>query len=246
MGSFYQLPDGRIIPSRLQSGAQQVSDNASAAAQSNYMTYMNNLQANSNVAPAAPGVQWNGGQQHSRSAKSVPDLAAPRRHSISSNEENGPRTPFYSAYNHPTAPAKIVYGDSPQTWHTPSPPQVNPATPFQIAKSPNGQYFFTDLTAVCLQEPAIPKPIPAIFSGERGRGTLERSLQNNLNTTNVYIRGLHPNTTDDMLHSYGARFGKIISAKSMLEQDTGNCKGYSCCSADVFKLTSQLRLHQVS
>ena len=76
-----------------------------------------------------------------------------------------------------------------------------------------------------MQEPAIPRPIPAIFSGERGRGTLERSLQNPLNTTNVYIRGLHPNTTDDMLHAYGERFGKISSAKSMLEQDTGNCKG---------------------
>ena len=82
-----------------------------------------------------------------------------------------------------------------------------------------------DLDAMCLQDPAIPKPIPAIFSGDKGRGTLESSLVNRFNTTNVYIRGLHPDTSDEMLFQYGARFGSIESAKSMLDQHSNLCKG---------------------
>ena len=224
--TFYHLPNGRVLPSRLPASnfqhfrAENVNPNFSSTSGS----YAGASQSSVAGSTEAPGMTWNLGSQPSQGG--LPDLAAPRRTSLSSNEENGPRTPFFGASNQAAAHPKVVVGGSPLPWTTPSPHQLsNGSPPFQIAKSPTGQYYFTDLTAVCLQEPEIPKPIPAIFSGEKGRGTLEKSLQNGLNTTNVYIRGLHPNTTDEMLHSYGARFGKIISAKSMLDQETGHCKG---------------------
>lgn len=222
----YQLPDGRLIPSRVSNAAfqQMRSDNSHSSSQAPNVSlsgYSNNASGLTGIA----SLPWNIAAHATRDG-GVPELAPPRRNSFSSNEENGPRTPFIGASHPNDAHPKVVFGGSPLTWTTPSPHQLNACPPpLQIAKSPTGQYYFTDLNAICLQEPAIPKPIPAIFSGEKGRGTLEKSLQNNLNTTNVYIRGLHPNTTDEMLHSYGVRFGKIISAKSMLEQETGNCKG---------------------
>lgn len=226
-GPYYHFPDGRMVPSRLPASAfhQMRTDSINPSVSAPTIPFAGLVNPGAAGVAGNQGISWNLGHQTGRE-NIVPDLAVPRRNSFSSNEENGPRTPFIGASNSVDAQPKIVLGGSPHTWTTPSPHQLNNGSPpFQIAKSPTGQYYFTDLTAICMQDPPIPKPIPAIFSGEKGRGTLEKSLQNNLNTTNVYVRGLHPNTTDEMLHSYGARFGKIISAKSMLDQETGNCKG---------------------
>lgn len=44
--------------------------------------------------------------------------------------------------------------------------------------------------------------------------------------TNVYIRGFLPETTDEMLHAYAARFGKIERCKAIVDLDTSLCKGY--------------------
>ena len=176
----------------------------------------------SQAMPNGPHVVWAGGAPQSNE---VPELTAPRRNSFSSNEETGPHTPFFGGQNGGAYRPKINGSDiSPQTWGTPSPQQLGHAfcQPDPVKQS----YLLYDLDALCQQEPAIPRPIPAIFSGEKGRGTLESSLMNKLNTTNVYIRGLHPDTTDEMLWSYGARFGTIDSAKSMMDQQTGTCKGY--------------------
>ena len=120
-----------------------------------------------------------------------------------------------------------VKGESPQAWSTPSPYSLTYGgshVPQQLMKV-DGQYKPVNFDEMCAQEPAIPKPVPAIFSSEKSRGTLDKCLKNETNTTNVYIRGLHPDTSDEMLTAYGARFGSIMSAKSMLDQGTGLCKG---------------------
>lgn len=41
----------------------------------------------------------------------------------------------------------------------------------------------------------------------------------------VYIRGLQPNTTDDMLYGLAKRFGDIESSKAIIDMTTGLCKG---------------------
>lgn len=162
----------------------------------------------------------------------VPELSR-RRNSVSSNEEPGPQTPFFGATQNPAAfhQKMVVPDNSPQTWGSPSPQQQlaqpvgsSSGSPQQLWREANG-YVVADFDAKCMQTPSIPRPIPAIFSGDKSRGTLETSLENKTHTTNVYIRGLHPNTTDEMLEAYGARFGGIASAKSMIDQHTGMCKG---------------------
>jgi hypothetical protein len=170
-----------------------------------------------------PAPIWNSNQQ----STDVPDLA-PRRNSLSSNEEFGPQTPFFGGHTAGFNAKMPVPDNSPQPWTTPSPHQLGQTvktSPQQLWREENG-YVVADLDAKCTQQPTIPRPIPAIFSGDKSRGTLETSLENKTHTTNVYIRGLHPNTTDEMLEAYGARFGTIASAKSMIDQHTGLCKGY--------------------
>ena len=225
---YYQLADGRVFISGVNTSQSTYPQNMGAysftPAQAQYLQ-----QANYHVGQSIPNMHqvngWNGTQQYLRE---VPELAAPRRTSFSSNEENGPHTPFFGAQNRATYPQRVLITDnSPQAWTTPSPEQLgHPYYPQPLSKSPDGQYSYCDLDAVCRQHPAIPKPVPAIFSGEKARGTLEKSLNNTLDTTNVYIRGLQPDTTDEMLHAYGVRFGDIVSAKSMLDQQTGLCKGW--------------------
>ena len=58
--------------------------------------------------------------------------------------------------------------------------------------------------------------------------TLDQSLHNPIkNNRNVYIRGLHPNTDDETLAQYAARFGKVETSKAIIDTATGACKGYA-------------------
>jgi hypothetical protein len=57
--------------------------------------------------------------------------------------------------------------------------------------------------------------------------TLEQSLSNPIyGNRNVYIRGLHPNTDDDTLAAYAARFGRVETSKAIIDTSTGACKGF--------------------
>ncbi|XP_041365285.1 RNA-binding motif, single-stranded-interacting protein 3-like isoform X2 [Gigantopelta aegis] len=47
-----------------------------------------------------------------------------------------------------------------------------------------------------------------------------------LSKTNLYIRGLNPNTTDKDLVTLCQQFGKITSTKAIIDQTTNKCKGY--------------------
>ncbi|XP_053204247.1 RNA-binding motif, single-stranded-interacting protein 2-like isoform X2 [Panonychus citri] len=47
-----------------------------------------------------------------------------------------------------------------------------------------------------------------------------------LSRTNLYIKGLTPNTTDKDLYGLCSPYGKIISTKAILDKNTNKCKGY--------------------
>ncbi|XP_020907433.1 RNA-binding motif, single-stranded-interacting protein 1 isoform X2 [Exaiptasia diaphana] len=47
-----------------------------------------------------------------------------------------------------------------------------------------------------------------------------------LSKTNLYIRGLKANTTDEDLVRLCHKYGTIISTKAILDKDTNLCKGY--------------------
>jgi hypothetical protein len=104
-------------------------------------------------------------------------------------------------------------------------PQLGSLTlPWQMMKTNNG-YVVQDLEALTQQEPAIPRAVPAMWTNP-SELTLAKCLENREGITNVYIRGFLPETTDEMLQAYAARFGKIERCKAIVDLDTGHCKGY--------------------
>ncbi|RHZ63650.1 hypothetical protein CDV55_102991 [Aspergillus turcosus] len=99
-----------------------------------------------------------------------------------------------------------------------------PCLPYQVMKTPNG-YMLQDLESLTQQEPPIPRAVPAMWTNP-SEVTLAKCLENREGITNVYIRGFLPQTTDEMLHAYAARFGKIDRCKAIVDLDTGLCKGF--------------------
>ncbi|KAH6614198.1 hypothetical protein C7974DRAFT_320801 [Boeremia exigua] len=173
--------------------------------------------------PMAPG--W----ASRMSSGDMPSLMTPRRDSMSSNENDIPGTPFGSGGMYRYANGATIMDRSPSAVYTnsatPSPSQL--AHPYQLVAPIQKQQVMPTLPphllALVHQEPPIPRAIPAPSSPHK---PLDRSLENKTGETNVYIRGLLPETTDDMLHGWGKRFGDIQSSKSIIDLKTNLCKGF--------------------
>jgi RNA recognition motif-containing protein len=54
----------------------------------------------------------------------------------------------------------------------------------------------------------------------------EQRVSEKLSETNLYIRGLPAETTDENLAEMCKKFGEIVSTKAIIDTDTGKCKGY--------------------
>jgi hypothetical protein len=157
------------------------------------------------------------------SAPGMPTLITPRRGSMSSNEEHIPATPFtlQGSYNNGVAvmdrSPSGMYGQS----NTPSPLQYMQPFPSMHKFSP-ATTTPVRIQMLVAEDPPIPRAIPAPSSPMK---PLDRCLENKTGETNVYIRGLLPETTDEMLHVWGTRFGDIQSSKSIIDLKTSLCKG---------------------
>ncbi|KAK4697497.1 hypothetical protein P7C71_g584, partial [Lecanoromycetidae sp. Uapishka_2] len=213
-----QLQDGTFVPGQYQQYANQYNMALAQAQQYQQAAY--------HGAPPAgiPHTPRNNPWMPTQGIQQLPDLVAPRRSSWSSNEEPSPKTPFNGYQS-----TVLISSHSPTTWNTtPSPIQSQFPYNQQIAKDSDGVPVYADFWAWTQQEPSIPPPVPAVHSGpDGGRGSLDKILDNRNGTTNVYIRGLQPNTTDEMLEHYGRRFGPIVSQKAIVEMSNPNlCKGY--------------------
>ena len=230
---YHQLPDGTVV----MSGMNNVPGNYyqyagpynmglphnSYLPQPAYNGYATSIAQG--IANTSRSATW-GPSQHL--PVEVPDLAAPRRNSLSSNEGSpGPHTPF----NFGTFPsgtyAYPAVDNSLSPWTEPSPIQLAHNFPFeQIWRTREGGYEYVDYYSITRAKPAIPVAVPAKLTKDSGRGTFDKILDNEHGTTNVYIRGLHPDTTDEKLHGYGCRFGDIFRCKAIIDLNTGGCKGY--------------------
>ncbi|PNS18838.1 hypothetical protein CAC42_5377 [Sphaceloma murrayae] len=153
----------------------------------------------------------------------MPSLITPRRESLSSAENDTPGTPSYPTYNPMTHGGITILNRSPSgtfTASTPSPMQM--MFPGSV-KVPDVDTISPRLKVLVTKEPAIPPAIPAPSSPLK---PLDRALENPRGETNVYIRGLMPETSDNMLETWGRRFGDIKSSKSIIDHSTGLCKGF--------------------
>nr|XP_032816998.1 RNA-binding motif, single-stranded-interacting protein 1-like isoform X2 [Petromyzon marinus] len=69
-------------------------------------------------------------------------------------------------------------------------------------------------------------------SNNGGGGGGGGSFGDHLSKTNLYIRGLLPNTTDQDLIKLCQPYGKIVSTKAILDKNTNQCKGYGFVDFD--------------
>ena len=86
-----------------------------------------------------------------------------------------------------------------------------------------------ELSEVLNSEPSIPPPIPSLFMTPLNDQSGRTSLLNPSRTSNVYIRGLPLDTTDDGLYAICRRFGVIVSSKAIIDVQSGTCKGFGFC-----------------
>ncbi|CAI6342290.1 unnamed protein product [Periconia digitata] len=163
------------------------------------------------------------------SSADMPTLMTPRRDSVSSNENDAPGTPYASGGMYRYGASTAIMDRSPNGVYTssatPSPSQL---AQYQLVHPMQKQAAMAPpisprILQLLNQEPAIPRAIPAPSSPLK---PLDRSLENKTGETNVYIRGLLPETDDPMLHSWGKRFGDIQSSKSIIDAKSNQCKGF--------------------
>lgn len=163
------------------------------------------------------------------SSGDMPSLMTPRRDSISSNENDIPGTPYGSNGGYRYGASAAIMDRSPSAAYTnsatPSPSALT--HPYGLVAPLQKQQTMPTLAPHLLslvhKEPPIPRAIPAPSSPLK---PLDRSLENKTGETNVYIRGLLPETTDEMLLEWGQRFGDIQSSKSIIDLKTNLCKGH--------------------
>ncbi|CAG5123597.1 unnamed protein product, partial [Candidula unifasciata] len=99
--------------------------------------------------------------------------------------------------------------------------------------------FVRGQTHLCLPPPRFPPPPHQCLQNYSSRAMPANSPNNMssqssnhsqsgdpLSRTNLYIRGLNPNTTDKDLVNLCNSFGKITSTKAIIDQTTNKCKGY--------------------
>jgi hypothetical protein len=139
-----------------------------------------------------------------------------RRGSYSTTEST-PATPFFGSASERGSASRVAVFRSSYT--TPSPEQiVAPKAPQPIDE---------DLLALLKQNPPIPEAVPAVFTPPSHTKSIEQCLENRIHgNRNVYIRGLHPTTDDELLLRYASRFGKVEQSKAIIDTSTGACKGY--------------------
>ena len=218
MGSMYQMVPGSQQQAGMAPSPNMYNHGGAYVPQSAYQ-YGQGVVENSPMAPA-----W----AARLSSGEMPSLMTPRRDSLSSNENDIPGTPYGSGGMYRYGAGATIMDRSPSALYTssatPSPSQLT--HPYQamapLQKQQTMPSLPPHLLALVHQEPPIPRAIPAPSSPHK---PLDRSLENKTGETNVYIRGLLPETTDDMLHSWGKRFGDIQSSKSIIDNKSGLCKG---------------------
>jgi hypothetical protein len=164
----------------------------------------------------------------SGASHAMPTLVNTRRGSLSSTEEQIPSTPYHG-YGYGDV---AILGRSPGAVfasNTPSPEsnyqqqQYGAQQQYPLIKNFVHPPIPLHFQLLLKQDPEIPRAIPAPSSPAK---PLDRCLENKNGETNIYIRGLRPETTDDMLHAWGIRFGDIASSKSIIDHKNGQCKGF--------------------
>lgn len=175
--------------------------------------------------PFTPGRAGMAQPRVERGHSDVPGLEN-RRGSYSTTEST-PATPFYGTVSQRDGGPRVASLDR-SAYTTPSPQQIGlPVLHADPTKSAMAVVPDRTIDEFLKQDPAIPRAVPAVFTPPSQMKSLEQSLENRIpGNRNVYIRGLHPTTDDELLYKFASRFGPVETSKAIIDTGTGACKGY--------------------
>lgn len=176
------------------------------------------------LVPFTPGRAGLAQSRVDRGHSDVPGLEN-RRGSYSTTEST-PATPFYGTVSQRDGGPRVASLDR-SAYTTPSPQQIGlPALHTDPTKSAIPAVPDRTVDEFLKQEPPIPRAVPAVFTPPSQMKSLEQSLENRIpGNRNVYIRGLHPTTDDELLYKFASRFGPVETSKAIIDTGTGACKG---------------------
>src|SRR3569833_111888 len=157
----------------------------------------------------------------SRVPRDLPALENRRGSYSTSATESTPATPFFGQGSDRLTGTRVASLDR-SAYTTPSPREtisqyVGNNIQMKVMIDP-------DHDSQHKKEPPKPKAKPADRTDHVK--PLEQCLENRIQgNKNVYIRGLHPTTDDDLLLKYAERFGPVEQSKAIIDTATGACKG---------------------
>ncbi|KAL1912201.1 hypothetical protein Sste5344_002034 [Sporothrix stenoceras] len=155
-----------------------------------------------------------------RIPRELPVLENRRSSYSTSATESAPATPFFGhAVDRFNGGARVASHER-SSYTTPSPREAGSFGNANMKPAAD-----PDVDRLLLQEPPVPKAVPAVWTDHVK--PLEQCLENRIQgNRNVYIRGLHPTTDDDLLLKYTERFGEVEQSKAIIDTATGACKGF--------------------
>ncbi|XP_031568511.1 RNA-binding motif, single-stranded-interacting protein 1-like isoform X3 [Actinia tenebrosa] len=135
---------------------------------------------------------------------------------LPSNIPRQTKSPVYSSRIKPQNPGTVWPTSYPPAWHFGfRAPQFHAPAPMYPG------YHQTNAYSV---QPSNSPGLSSRSSSDRGDSLQDG--EEKLSKTNLYIRGLKANTTDEDLVRLCHKYGTIISTKAILDKDTNLCKGY--------------------
>lgn len=157
--------------------------------------------------------------------RDVPALDNRRASYSTTATESTPGTPFFGGISDRHNGPRVISADR-SSYTTPSPQQIAVSGMIGPITSKGKLVAEAELRALVEQDPAVPAAVPAVFTTPEQRKSLDQCLDNRIEgNKNVYIRGLHPTTDDELLANYAARFGEVEQSKAIIDTATGACKG---------------------
>lgn len=171
-----------------------------------------------------PGRNPSYGDRVDRGLRDMPALDNRRGSYSTTATESTPGTPFFGAVSDRNNAPRILSADR-SSYTTPSPQQL--AMSGMVGQATKVKRVAeVELRDLVEQDPKIPAAVPAVFTTPEQRKSLDQCLENRIEgNKNVYIRGLHPTTDDELLLHYASRFGEVEQSKAIIDTATGACKG---------------------
>lgn len=170
--------------------------------------------------PFTPGRTMTYGGE--RLPREVPGLENRRGSYSTSATESTPATPFFGNGVDRINGTRVASLDR-SAYTTPSPRET--LSHFMTTNGHQKAIVDPELEHLLMTDPPVPKAVPAVWTDHIK--PLEQCLENRIQgNRNVYIRGLHPTTDDDLLLKYAERFGEVEQSKAIIDTATGACKGY--------------------